>query len=336
MLRRTALVPLLLFLGSSPLSAQSSPSETETSAPPRPRSRLTPRGLSELRTTTGGRVARERPDPKTPVPPRTTEATPDRSEEAVADSKEKKGFLAGLRAFIRRNLVWILTVFGLVLAGALVWAFLARRPFRHGNADVEADDDDDEAPALRPRSANRRYSSTQIRAADVNARLGTSIAGTPIETEREYALVVDEEALGGSRPGEEGGAFSVAGREVRDLLESGDFDKAYARYRELIEEDGSLAFEGPVEKTLSQHFLRLGDSEKAARILEHHVATQKKEEIHPRVYFHLGYIHALSGTYKKARRFFRLFAQSEKDPRFVARAKAILEDLDSKTGSRHG
>ena len=96
-----------------------------------------------------------------------------------------------------------------------------------------------------------------------------------------------------------------------------------------IETDGSSEFHDEVEHTLSEHFIRRSEFDKAARILEHHVATHSPEDVRAETYFNLGYLHVKTGTLKKSRRFFKLFVESNPEPVHAQRAERILQTLDS-------
>ena len=156
--------------------------------------------------------------------------------------------------------------------------------------------------------------------------------GTEIETDREYALVVEEDALIAKAPevDEHTGHEFEDDATIRTLLGDKDFIGAYREYCERLESDGASEFHADVEYALSEHFLEGREFREASHILEHHVATHAKQDVAPRVYFNLGYIHAVTGTYNKSRRFLRLFVDSESDPQFIARAKGILASLDSR------
>ena len=99
-------------------------------------------------------------------------------------------------SFIRNYATWILVVLGGALLGVLAWAWFGSRgkravesPFAELGLAVETR----AKPAAAP--ASGRYSSTKIQAGDVSDRIAGSVKTTEVETDREYALVVDEEAL---------------------------------------------------------------------------------------------------------------------------------------------
>ena len=225
--------------------------------------------------------------------------------------------------------MWILGVLALALVAILSWFFLAGRGSRGGRPFLESVDDEMEGETRPPL---RKYSSTKISAADVNARLGGAVTETEVETDREYALVVDEEALKMSPLAEEidehTGKQYADDRAIRQLVGQKKYGQAYEEYLKRIEEEGAIEFHGDLERTLSEYFIRKRELETAARILEHHVATHAAEDIDPQTYFNLGYIHVLTHTFNKSRRFLRLFVESGSKPEHVARAKVILRTLE--------
>jgi len=150
------------------------------------------------------------------------------------------------------------------------------------------------------------------------------------EVEREYALVVKEEDL--QMPPlpeeEELSGKKADSASILELMKNKDYDGAYRKYKECIKRNVKAELNPQLECQLGEHFIRSGKIERAARILEHHVANHSPNEIDSETYFKLGYIHFRSKTFNKSRRFFRLFVQHHKDPAQVERAKKILERLE--------
>jgi hypothetical protein len=252
----------------------------------------------------------------------------------AAPSPAPEGSGGKAAGFIRKNSAWILVVLGTLLAGVLGWAFLGSRERKSAEPFLEPLDS--EIAAGRDASgAKKKFTSTRIRAEDVNARLGSAVAGTEVVTSGEYALVVDEEAL--KKPPPPGTVDARTGRtyvddaSIRRLIAEEKFETAYEEYLSRIGGSGEAEFQGDIEQHLSEHFLKTRDLEKAARILEHHVTTHAAEDIDPEVYFNLGYIHVLTKTINKSRRFLRLFVDSKAPPAHVERARQILQRLDTMT-----
>jgi len=244
-------------------------------------------------------------------------------------------------SFIRGNATWILIFLGAALLGVLGWAYAgSRRSGRAESAFAELGLST-EPPANAAAKRTQRFSSTKIQAADVNDRLTTTVKTTEVETDREYALVVDEDAL--KMPPLPEGADEHRGTLGHDvetrtpgdasvletLLAESNAQAAYKEYDRHVKADRDVAFEGEIEKRLSDQLLRGRELKKAACVLEHHVATRGKKEVAPEIFFNLGYIYFMSKAPAKSRRFLKLFVQTEKNPEFVARATKILEKIKS-------
>ena len=279
---------------------------------------------------------------------KTTEKPTDKkAEKSQAAADEKKGFIASTLDWVRANAVWILSALGAGTLLVLGWAFLGgRRKGDHGEDFLESLDEELERPGrglkkgrrgLKKRGPHRgvaveRFSSTKISAKDVNDRLAKgTVDGETVETNREYALVVDEEALNpelGSVDQKTGRGFNDES-SIRELIGRRDYDAAYQVYVEHLEEDGSREFHDDVEETLGEYFLANREYDRAARVLEHHVATHSREDISPETYFTLGYLHFQTRTLNKSRRFFKLFVETEKNPERTQRARRILASLES-------
>lgn len=243
-------------------------------------------------------------------------------------------------SFIRTYATWILVVLGGALLGVLAWAWLGARGKRAAEspfADLGLAEETRARPVATP--ASGRYSSTKIQAADVSNRIAGSVKTTEVETDREYALVVDEEALkmpplpegaedsGHHRTGSSAGSRGGDPAAIQRLIDAGDYHGAYEEYVRHIDAHAAASLKVDVERALSDHFLRARDLEKAARVLEHHVATHAKTEVHPEAFFNLGYIHFMNRTFAKSRRFLMLFVEAERNPMYRNRAIKILEKM---------
>lgn len=263
---------------------------------------------------------------KADVAPRAVLAQTD---SAAKSGDETGGGLTGkLRDFVKGNYGWILGVLGVGLLGVLSWIFLGARRKKRGEPFLEPLDDELEAASSRG-SKSGRFSSTRIRAADVDSRLsGRGVTTEDVETDREYAFVVDEADLKQKEVDEHTGREYAEESSIRECLRSDDLDGAWAAYTSVIERDGTTEFHVEVEKELSEQLLGARDYAKAARVLEHQVATHAAEDVDPDTYFNLGYIHFQTKTVNKSRRFFKLFVENDRRPEFVARARRILAGLE--------
>ncbi|HVR74098.1 MAG TPA: hypothetical protein VMT52_07195 [Planctomycetota bacterium] len=254
--------------------------------------------------------------------------------------KDSGSMVDRMVSFIRNYATWILVVLGGALLGVLAWAWLGSRGKRAAEspfAELGLAEETRGRPATGLSSG--RYSSTKIQAADVSNRIAGSVKTTEVETDREYALVVDEEALkmpplpegaedsGHHRTGSSAGGRGGDPSAIQRLIDAGDYHGAYEEYVRHIDAHAAASLKVDVERALSDHFLRARDLEKAARVLEHHVATHAKTEVHPEAYFNLGYIHFMNRTFAKSRRFLKLFVEAERNPMYRNRAIKILEKM---------
>jgi len=256
-------------------------------------------------------------------------ATGDGTYEDVGEqASDAPSAAAGLRSFVKDNYGWILAILGVGLLGVLSWIFLGTR-VKSGSEPFLEPLDEAERPSSSP---GGRYSSTRIRASDVNSRLKGAVTEEEVETDREYALVVEEGALKKSELDERTGRVYADERGIRERLRAQDLPGAYRAYVEIVAEDESAEFHGDVERALGEHFLRGRDYATAARILERHVATHAVEDVESNVYFNLGYIHFQTKTINKSRRFFKLFVETDRRPDYVARAQRILQTLGDGVG----
>lgn len=156
----------------------------------------------------------------------------------------------------------------------------------------------------------------------------------PNRREKEYALVVDEEELQGhhgslsdSSPGAEG--EDPAEESIEQLIRERHFDRAYVRYQQSLRHvHGAEPVSPEIERVLGAYFLRIGDLEKATRVLEHYVETQPEDAIDARIYFDLAYLHFKRETFGKSRDYFRIFAAKERNPALTERARRVLTSLE--------
>jgi hypothetical protein len=243
-----------------------------------------------------------------------------------AKEPRRKGVVGAIVGFIREYATWIIILLGAAILGVVAWAVLGGR----ARGAAEPPEELDTRKEARP-GKKTRFSSTKIQAAQVAARVGRGVETTEVETDREYALVVDEEAL--KMPplpeeidGHTGKQYAEAS-EIKKCLEENRYDDAFDEYVRRVEEDGTLEFQAQIEESLSEHFIRSRELEKAARILEHHVATHASKDISSQTYFNLGYIHFVNKTPNKSRRFLKLFVEKEKNPAYRARAEKILAQM---------
>ncbi|HZN57170.1 MAG TPA: hypothetical protein VFD71_03765 [Planctomycetota bacterium] len=236
--------------------------------------------------------------------------------------------------FIRDNAMTILIALGALLLVVLGWMFVASRKKSGNGQDPFAELGLGEAP----RSASgmtdtKRFSSTKIHASDVNSRVSGSVTTTQVETDREYALVVDEEDLKMPPLPEEveGGPHAGDAKAIRELIDTRDYDGAFREFLRQVKANSSTGFEGDVERVLGEHLIRSKEYAKATQVLEHHVATRPKADVKPEIYFNLGYLHFQQKTLAQSRRYLDLFVKTETNPIFVTRAKKILTQIRGST-----
>ncbi len=250
----------------------------------------------------------------------------DKSEESgEASSTKSKSFIASLRGWIKDYAMWIVVVLVGAAAGLILWLFLGRSA---GSGELVGLGEEKEE------KGRRRYSTTKIRAGEVAERL--EMEETEVDADREYALVVDEDALKKPPLPEEidanTGQVYADASTIEELLDRESFDDAYEEYERRIEEDGEAEFQSGVEESLGEQLLRRKSYEKAARVLEHHVATHAAEDVAPEVYFNLGYVHFFRNQHNKSKRFLKLYVERETDGQRATRAKKILTVLDTVSG----
>jgi hypothetical protein len=241
--------------------------------------------------------------------------------ETAAGQEPDARLLQRIVGFIRGYAVWILAALG---AGFLVTILVTVLGRRKSSGPVESPFA--ELGLAEPAPKSRKFSSTKIAASDVIDRLG--VKTTEVETDREYALVVDEEALKMPPLPEDESAPSYDPEGIRKRLADKDLEGAYKEYAGVIDADPGAAVDPEVERSLGEELLRARQLDKAARVLEHHVATHRARGIPPECYFNLGYVYFLRKTYKKSTRFFKLFVMAGKNPAHVERAKKILEQIE--------
>lgn len=289
--------------------------------------------LLRTRKPSGGGVVRtpQKDSPSTPATTGGSKTGPFESPrggagEAGAGGANKKS--TGLAGWIRDQ--WWLVV--AVPVGAAVlgfsWFFLAGRRQQGQGGDLfpqpgySRGSKDDRASG----KGTGGFSSTRIRAEDVKTRLSGSVGGEEVETDQDYALVVEEEALSASAPSPEGSAQEV----IESLLDSQDYEAAYEHYAQRIDEERSIRLDSGLEKKLGEKLIEAGQDEKAARVLEHHIATHPADDIEADAYFNLGYLHYRAGHIYKSKKYFGLFIEAEPDERRRGRASAILSALETR------
>ena len=238
---------------------------------------------------------------------------------------------ASTAGWIRENL-WL--VLGAPLGAAVLgfsWFFLVGRR-RQGAGEDLFPGSGKKSAAIGDQDSERAsggFSSTRIRAEDVKTRLSGSVGGEEVETDQDYALVVEEDALTTSSELEEGSVEEV----LATLLEGEDFEAAYEIYSQHVEEDRSVRFDAGMEKDLGEKLIEGGQDESAARVLEHHVETHPADEIEAETYFNLGYLHYRASHIDKSRKYFSLFVELEPNEARRGRATAILSAIDARQDS---
>ncbi len=340
------LTPLDQGRNSSVLLAQSQPKRSDATQPKRDaasrnarerlRNRLDPTAARKKReeqrraAKSSQRRAQRRTEGKDPRGDSKNKSAAADSEATKASTSRQgtKRHFQQLVEFIRRNSVWIVTILGAGIVAVMAWIFLGRSKNARGEpAFFELDDDEDAGGSEEKSSSKAKYSTTKIKVRDVADRLTGEVEETEVETDREYALVVDEEALKTAEFDDDAGQTTADSSTIHELLKAKDFDGAYAAYIASIERTGSAEFQSDMERKLGEHFLRRKQFDKAARVFEHHVATHPNEDITSETYFNLGYIHFFNRTFNKSRRFLKLYVESETDPAHVARAQRILQTI---------
>ena len=251
-------------------------------------------------------------------------AAPEGAEEA--GSKDLVGTIVD---FIVGHAVWIVGVIALGL-GLVIW--LTIRGVRRKEAEEEMESGHD---AHTPHGHAHVHAHTHPPVdEDEGPRRVLVGAGAPAAApdteEKDYALVVKQEDLAMPPVPEESAPArrKVDSAAIEEMIGKKDFEGAYRQYVERISGDGRSEVKADVERRLGDYFLQKGDLEKAAKVLEHHVATHAVEEIEPVTYFNLGYIHFRGKTLAKTRRYFRLFVERHKDPAQVDRARKLLSKLE--------
>ena len=237
-------------------------------------------------------------------------------DETKAGSKSSGG-VQGVIALVRQYAVWIVIGLVAVICGVVLWLFLSRSGSTGEDAFAELDEDDD----VPMRSGSTRggsssgYSSTRISAREVNDRLA-GVDESEIETDKEYALVVDGDALVGDAPEDT--------TDLHGLVEGGKFDEAYSLYLSRVKADASRRFDGEMETRLSEHFVAEKRYDDAARVLEHHISSRSADAVASDAYFNLGYVHFFGERLAKSREYFEMYVEHADDAARVDRAKKIL------------
>jgi len=270
------------------------------------------------------------------VQPASPSAKP--SEAAGSEELPSGSFVNRMVRFIKAYAIWIIVGLGCLLVALIVWTLLGNRgrkaPREDGLEELGLGRGADSKAAKAPAPGNKtRYSSTKIQKADVKAGLTGTVTTTQVETDREYALVVDEEALKMPPVPEEAGEQPSRPqgdpKKIKELLQAKKHGAAYEDYEKQVKSNPATTFPGDIELALGETLMGAREFDKAARVLEHHVVTHRKEDVRAEAYFNLGYVHFMNRAFNKARRFFKLFLQVETNPEYVARAKKILEKMAS-------
>lgn len=260
----------------------------------------------------------------------TTKAGSTESDAAAKPEAEKSSRGFSLVRWIREHAVWIVVALVCAIAGVVVWVFLGGRG-SGGVFDEELEVDSSTVSAGSSGGGRSRYSTTRIHARDVNDRLG--VDSSEVETDREYALVVDEEALKKPEVDERTGQVYADASDIEALIEERKFDDAFDTYTHRIRASEIVEFRSEVEKALSEHFLNSRQFDKAARILEHHITTHASADIAPDTYFNLGYIHFFSQRVKKSERYLKMYVERENDSARADRARRILDALEESSAT---
>ena len=178
--------------------------------------------------------------------PEETETKPAVDGAAPQRKTQETAQAPGLAGWIRHNWKWAV---GLPLGAAalgLSWFLLAGKRRK----------DDGVGALLRPMAAGSgsaeegagQFSSTRIRAADVDSRLSGPLDGEEVETDQDYALVVEEDALSAADPQDGGSPEEV----IDACLQGEDFVAAYETYARLLEEASSTRLDSALEQRLDR------------------------------------------------------------------------------------
>lgn len=271
----------------------------------------------------------------------------DKSGEANAPPAANGGLASWLVSTIREYAIWILVGLGALLAGVLAWAVLGRKNGVGAGEDAFAElglAQPSRAAAEKAEHksrAGRKFSSTRIRASEVKSKVQGRVTSSEVETDREYALVVDEDALK-KPPLPEGSEAprltdSQIGRlprpadtsRIQRHLESQDYEGAFEEYERQLSSSATVVVDAKMEQSLGSHFLKAQDLDKALKILEHHVTTAAPAEIEAEVFFNLGYIHFMRKAFGRSRKYLRRFVETETNPAYVERARRILNQIEA-------
>ena len=264
---------------------------------------------------------------KTGAATSTTKPEDGASPKPAADAPPRKS--AGTAGWIRENL-WL--VLGAPLGAAVLgfsWFFLVGRRRQGAGEELFPGSEKKSVATGDKDRASGGFSSTRIRAEDVKTRLSGSVVGEEVETDQDYALVVEEDALSATAELEEGSVEEV----LATLLEGEDFEAAYEIYSQHVEEDRSVRFDAGMEKALGEKLIDGGQDESAARVLEHHVETHPADQIEAETYFNLGYLHYRASHLDKSRKYFGLFVELEPDEARRGRASSILAAIEARQDS---
>ena len=255
--------------------------------------------------------------------PGTTGAKPAADGAASPRKAQETVQAPGLAGWIRQNWKWVVGAPLGAAALGLSWFLLAGKRRK----------EDGVGALLKPMTAGsehadegtERFSSIRIRAADVNSRLSGSLDGEEVETDQDYALVVEEGALSSTDLQDSGSPEEI----IDAYLQGEDSVAAYEVYARLLEEESSTRMDSDLEQRLGESLVANGQVGKAATVLEHHIATHPADEIEAASYFNLGYAHFHSRHLEKSRKFFGLFIDAEEDETRRDRARAILAAMET-------
>jgi len=257
----------------------------------------------------------------------TEKARPASDTEKEASEEAKTKTSPGLAGWIRANKLLVVGVPLGAAALGLSWFFLVgkRKKQEGAGAFLKPVTDEGAAGPDKAGDTSGGFSSTRIRAVDVDARLSGTMDGEEVETDQDYALVVEEEALSAADTQEDAPPQDI----IAALLQDGDADGAYETYARLIDEESSTRLDSAIEQTLGEQLIAAGKAEKASTVLEHHIATHPAQEIEAESYFNLGYAHFHSQRMEKSRKYFGLFIEAEEDEKRRDRARAILSAMEA-------
>ncbi len=238
-----------------------------------------------------------------------------------APDAKKGGWIQPMVQWIIQYSIWIVAATGSILAGVLVYFFFTSR----GQKAVEAEPETIAPP--RPAQGDEDEGPRRVL---VDRETGKP-KDMPQRDESEYALVVDKADLElDTPPGAEahGEKHAASEESIRACIEKDNFDEAYEQYVHWLRDHAGMIFKPELERRMGKFFIKKGDFDKAAYVLERHISMQPAAAIEPEIYFDLGYIHFKRKTLNKCQRYFKLFAENESDPARRQRARNVLSRLE--------